>query len=1378
MMQEEEIIYEASGVIEEVSPEVVEVEIFEAFQAPTTSDALNHASLNNREIHDAHPITAITGLREKLDSIEALQTVYSDKKGNADYYEWADGHALGENGVGYFVSLNQDARTISICTGDDIFGVVVDNAAFVGGQDDIARDAHYGLVATSGAVHVRCELDVAEGDYVVSNAYGIATTASSGRGYKVVALHDIKGVPHATINLTISADQIDLMGAELQSLGVRMGSAETNIVSAINVANEAHKRSLEAATSSSVSEEAVKNALESILNSKQEIEDFKDIIGSTSATAAQAKAIAESAVVSAASMREEAVKNVNETWAKIDELTDDIVEVDEKTEKAMSAIIRNGRELQSLMTVIDKYSVGEYSQANGLTLEQATSILEPGMMYVPTSHENLKAGTKYHEEKYPYTDENGESQTFTRSFIPGYLYQWGELDNGLYGWITVDKNYHPTTEASANEQSPINTSSMAVYFSEVEVAISSDNNYGYWYTNGQNIVDVNGKPGTYEPYTLYKWEQPEGEEGYWFAVATLAGNSQNRATSMVRQTANEIEAKLTNAYGGVAGWEVEMAESYSTVGSLSAWKNGDGDVGEAIIRQEAKDDGTASIVISTLQKNSDDEIESSASLVLSARKNSEGTDSFLAIDAGNIDFESGNFTVKAKNIDFTGEDFKIDADRIKMTGTTTFLSAKDVGANGTTAIDGARIKTGVIQSDNYEPSATESVYAKEGTCFDLDTGNITSTKFSINDGGAWFTGTVVAQFGDIGGWDITPALLKSGKVGLSSADVRDDDPNPIRIYAGSATATEAPFKVYNNGSMSSTSGDIGGWKITEDSICSAMNTDGTIPEDATLIYSGNTMTYNSFMSGVDESGNPLQSPVRFSAGGSIDVEEEVERFDNPIETITLEQGASRFDIGCPGKLVSVEVYWVSIANVDGTNSIQISSDNYEVAVDLDKKTVSLTPKDWDVFWQGYGCLTICYCYSYEISVRPEKSNVPVFKVLADGSLYASAAEISGVIDAPRGTIGGLTLDHGIKGRLGDFETFELSKEGLILKDSYAKLSLKNFEVRHDQIADTTFINATGPLTLRGLTERGGTKTAIELLPPQGDSQSYSVDLYCTNVSLGYIDLYLTVNQPVLYQETFTIYCDVAKAMPGGQHSYVNCDEYSTTVRINAGESRSEIKRITLETVWPLGNYIRFKCVGQGKISSYVQDAKLTELPENSQLGNDLLTFTQTPSSNNIRLTGNLIPSSNKYNLGAEGDDAKWNDIYTKNATLTGSDRNIKDNIAELTDNYERLFDNLRPVKYKFKQNESNRTHTGFIAQEVEDAVYAAGLTTQDFAAICYEVTETGKQNYNLRYGEFISLNTHMIQKLKTRVTELEQKNIELEERLARLETLINTQQND
>lgn len=106
---------------------------------------------------------------------------------------------------------------------------------------------------------------------------------------------------------------------------------------------------------------------------------------------------------------------------------------------------------------------------------------------------------------------------------------------------------------------------------------------------------------------------------------------------------------------------------------------------------------------------------------------------------------------------------------------------------------------------------------------------------------------------------------------------------------------------------------------------------------------------------------------------------------------------------------------------------------------------------------------------------------------------------------------------------------------------------------------------------------------------------------------------------------------------------------------------------------------------------------------------------------------------------------------------TSSDRNAKNSISYLSNEYSTLFDNLIPVTYKYDNGQSNRTHTGFIAQDVESAIYNANLTTQDFAA--FVKNESGE--YFLRYEEFIALNTSEIQKLKRRILALENKIKEL-----------------
>ena len=74
----------------------------------------------------------------------------------------------------------------------------------------------------------------------------------------------------------------------------------------------------------------------------------------------------------------------------------------------------------------------------------------------------------------------------------------------------------------------------------------------------------------------------------------------------------------------------------------------------------------------------------------------------------------------------------------------------------------------------------------------------------------------------------------------------------------------------------------------------------------------------------------------------------------------------------------------------------------------------------------------------------------------------------------------------------------------------------------------------------------------------------------------------------------------------------------------------------------------------------------------------------------------------------------------------------------------------------------------FSADNEREALEELGLTTMDFAGLIKsprrdgEGKETGAYDYGLRYTEFIPINTWEIQKLKTRVTELEQRLAALE----------------
>lgn len=650
-------------------PATVNITVQEVSGVPSgTRIVVNHTASDPNQ----HTIGAITGLRAELDDIKSLKTVYSNELLHANYYKWEGDNRHDEHG--YFVSLVPGTSTIKICEGSDILGVSVKTAGFIGGQDaTVARDNSYGLIVTSGLVYVRCELEIKVGDYVVSNAQGYAKKSSSDYGYKVLATEDKDGVTYAVIALGVQADVTNALGVHLNEIKEQVDANYKNIISAVNVANQAYDKAGQVEISNKEMSDKVDGALTEVGEMSTTVENIGTQVSQAQVTATQAKAIAESAATSAASMKQEAIDSANNAASQVGELTKtleplitwtdpetgntgasylanyinnglatkaEIETVEEDLEHSKSAILQNAKSLQSLVVSIDKYSVGEYSTAHGLTLDQATNILEPGIIYAPTTS---------HKETYSYVD--GEvTYEYEREFTPGYLYQWGQLSNGRYGWVTIDKFY--------NEIADINTSAPSVYFSAYEIAIATGDDYGYWYTSAETIYDTDGNiTEEYEPYTLYKWD-----EGRWIAVATLKGNVNNRAISQIRQTANEISAEVTNARGSAATLGARISDTESEVSTLAAWtKDENGEQYNLASIKQTADEAGANISLVVAEKDGEKVVN--AASIVAAINDGEST---VNIDADHINFEAENYTVKANKIDFSGDDYIIQAKNVNF----------------------------------------------------------------------------------------------------------------------------------------------------------------------------------------------------------------------------------------------------------------------------------------------------------------------------------------------------------------------------------------------------------------------------------------------------------------------------------------------------------------------------------------------------------------------------------------------------------------------------------------------------------------------------------------------------------------------------------------
>lgn len=133
--------------------------------------------------------------------------------------------------------------------------------------------------------------------------------------------------------------------------------------------------------------------------------------------------------------------------------------------------------------------------------------------------------------------------------------------------------------------------------------------------------------------------------------------------------------------------------------------------------------------------------------------------------------------------------------------------------------------------------------------------------------------------------------------------------------------------------------------------------------------------------------------------------------------------------------------------------------------------------------------------------------------------------------------------------------------------------------------------------------------------------------------------------------------------------------------------------------------------------------------------------------------------SDKYNYISFEDESQDRScrIVTDNFSAPGvtntSDERLKNSFKNL-DAFDEVFMDLNPIAFKYNNGKSDRYHFGFGANAVKNALLNHGFTTKDFAGFVQMTNAFNDEEYSgiadpmgLRYTEFISWNTHMIQKL-------------------------------
>lgn len=352
-----------------------------------------------------------------------------------------------------------------------------------------------------------------------------------------------------------------------------------------------------------------------------------------------------------------------------------------------------------------------------------------------------------------------------------------------------------------------------------------------------------------------------------------------------------------------------------------------------------------------------------------------------------------------------------------------------------------------------------------------------------------------------------------------------------------------------------------------------------------------------------------------------------------------------------------------------------------------------------------------------------------FVVLDDGSLYASAAKIEGTITANSGSFSNCTIDETctIKGTL-TADTIcnndkSMQAEGSINFVGSGNTSLAQYNMRivdknssmmraSCSVSDSSglmsaALTCTYKYTLSGTTAYGtcGISATGELCSITG----HYIGITADRSGSDYIKLDAT-SVTVTGSSTFTGSATFLQSN-SSQGFFIR---HNYTVQLPAG-----------------GGYV------------FLQMYTKTNLAVSHYMDYD---------------AGRYMVYSWNYTIGigsSSGSNQLYGTWYCNGSVINSSDRNAKNSIADIDEKYDTLFDGLRARLYRYNDGTSGRLHSGFVAQEVEEAMQAANVPTSDFAAFCVDGAGTDKERCGLRYEEFVSLNTWQIQKLKAHLQEVE-----------------------
>lgn len=440
------------------------------------------------------------------------------------------------------------------------------------------------------------------------------------------------------------------------------------------------------------------------------------------------------------------------------------------------------------------------------------------------------------------------------------------------------------------------------------------------------------------------------------------------------------------------------------------------------------------------------------------------------------------------------------------------------------------------------------------------------------------------------------------------------------------------------------------------------------------------------------------------------------------------------------------------------------------------------------------------------------SNDAPFRVGYNGKLYANGATISGDITATTGKIGDLTLKDGILTGTGSYsEPYTEDDDGTVTStittnyitklfgkgltiDSTVKYSDEDDVYSYKVSVLPDEISFTDGEEI-GMLGAGG----LQILQVNDNSDSYSSEANEVSLSSGASNFYYTtpVNQTTDKYLHVCFSADGASFMASQGDKFNSFDigyssaKYSGNFAANkfvyTGNSLNYVECLeandTTNVYFHSSGYYSFRVNNEGNWSNETQSVYITE--RGISVPGKIGLYSQEMSNYVARY---YVAGSTKST--AIGNNSYQTRIYGSsvwaNKAVSTSDVRLKQDFQSL-DKFEDLYMQLQPVSFKYIDgyDKSEDRYFGLKAQPTEKLFEDMGENPDDYAMfnkfgidhedikerIGYDVDFD--EEHGLDYTNLITLNTHMVQKTRRELAELQKENAELKDMLKTIVKKIN-----